>query len=331
MTKSVKPHVVYDGAATVNGVCLNQLVLAGENLLNGLMEVLTRFRMGKYACVTDLSRCFFQIKIPTDQRDLFCLVWFKDNDLDNTDTQIYRFTRHVWGVNSSPFIALLAMKHLAEKNPTNACQLTLNAVINNRYMDDLSLAACSLKDLQVVAEEGIALFHSRGFKLSKWVANCHGKEIFNLVSPSDLATCFQEVDLCSDPLPNSKTLGLTWDPQNDNFRINVKQFSHATTRREMISQLASQFETFGMIGPYILGGKLILQVSAGWDDLVPVDIQHSWKRWLESSTLLRQFFIFRNILPEYLCDNAAVKYQLHGFCNFQLFGSLLCRVFAEFG
>ena len=39
--------MVYDGAATVNGVCLNQLVLAGENLLNGLVEVLTRFRMGK--------------------------------------------------------------------------------------------------------------------------------------------------------------------------------------------------------------------------------------------------------------------------------------------
>ena len=97
VTKSVKPRVVYDGAATFNGVCLNQLVLAGENLLNGLVEVLTRFRMGKYACVTDLSRCFFQIKISTDQRYLFRLVWFKDNDLDNTDTQIYRFTRHVWG------------------------------------------------------------------------------------------------------------------------------------------------------------------------------------------------------------------------------------------
>ena len=48
-------------------------------------------------------------------------------------------------------------------------------------MDDLLLAACSLKDLQVVAEEGIALFNSRGFKLSKWVANCHAKEILNLV------------------------------------------------------------------------------------------------------------------------------------------------------
>ena len=164
--------------------------------------------------------------------------------------------------------------------------------------------------------------------MSKWVANCHTKKILNLVSPSDLATCFKEVDLCSDPLPKSKTLGLTWDPQNDNFRINVEQFSHATTKREMTSQLASQFDPLGMIGSYILGGKLILQkataVSAGWDDLVPVNIQHSWKRWLESSTLLRKFFISRNILPEYLCDNAAVKYQLHGFCDAS--DSALCCV-----
>ena len=117
-------------------------------------------------------------------------------------------------------------------------------------------------------------------------------------------------------------------PSNDNFRINVKEFSHATTRREMTSQLASQFDPLGMIGPYILGGKLILQkataVSAGWDDLVPVDIQHSWKRWLDSSTLLRKFFISRNILPEYSCDNAEVKYQLHGFCDAS--NSTLCCV-----
>ena len=80
----------------------------------------------------------------------------------------------------------------------------------------------------------------------------------------------------------------------------------------MTSQLASQFDPLGMIGPYILGAKLILQkataVSAGWDDLVPVDIQHSWKRWLDSSTLLRKFFISRNILPEY-------SYIVHSFCD----------------
>ena len=53
VTKQGKPRVVYDDAATVGGVCLNQAVLAGTNLLNNLVEVVVRFRLGKYACVAD--------------------------------------------------------------------------------------------------------------------------------------------------------------------------------------------------------------------------------------------------------------------------------------
>ena len=43
---------------------LEQVVVSGENLLNGLLEVLIWFRLEKFACVADLSKCFFQIKIP---------------------------------------------------------------------------------------------------------------------------------------------------------------------------------------------------------------------------------------------------------------------------
>ena len=49
VTKSAKPRVVYDGAAAVQGMSLNQAVFVGENLLNNLVEVLTRFRLGKFA------------------------------------------------------------------------------------------------------------------------------------------------------------------------------------------------------------------------------------------------------------------------------------------
>jgi len=67
VTKTIKPRVVYDGATTVGGVSLNQVVFASENFLNGLVNVLMRFRTGKYACAADVSKCFFQIKIPRDQ------------------------------------------------------------------------------------------------------------------------------------------------------------------------------------------------------------------------------------------------------------------------
>ena len=69
VTKQDKPRVVYDGAAKVGGTCLNQAVLVGPYLLNNLMEVLARFRLGKFACMADLNKCFFQIAMPEEQRD----------------------------------------------------------------------------------------------------------------------------------------------------------------------------------------------------------------------------------------------------------------------
>ena len=59
VTKTAKPRVVYDGSATFKGISINQIVLSGENLLNNLLNVLIRFRLGKFACVADLSKCFF--------------------------------------------------------------------------------------------------------------------------------------------------------------------------------------------------------------------------------------------------------------------------------
>ena len=47
VTKSAKPRVVYDSAAVAEGISVNQAVLAGENLLNGLVEVLIHFRLGR--------------------------------------------------------------------------------------------------------------------------------------------------------------------------------------------------------------------------------------------------------------------------------------------
>ena len=83
VSRQDKPRVVFDGAATFKGVSLNDGVLPGVNLLNGLVEVLTRFRLGKYACMADLSKCFFQIAMPKEQQDLFRLVWYDKNDIDN--------------------------------------------------------------------------------------------------------------------------------------------------------------------------------------------------------------------------------------------------------
>ena len=79
VTKSAKPRVVYDGAAALQGMSMNQAVVAGEKLL------LSRFRLGKFAGVANLSKCFFQVQIPPSQQNLFWLIWLKDNDVKTDD------------------------------------------------------------------------------------------------------------------------------------------------------------------------------------------------------------------------------------------------------
>ena len=72
--------------------------------------------------------CFFQVSLPENQRDLFRLVWFRNSDIDDGYIQLFQFTRHVWGINSSPYIALFAIQRLISENPTDAGELTLTAI-----------------------------------------------------------------------------------------------------------------------------------------------------------------------------------------------------------
>ena len=143
------------------------------------------------------------------------MIWYRNNDLDEGKVQLYRFTRHVWGINSSPFIALFAIEKLIAENPTNAGTMTLAAIENNRYMDDLLLASDSLDDLKKISRESTSLFEGRDFKLRKWVTNGSIKTVFSGIPKCDVGSNIPEKDLSAEPMPNSKTLSLVWDAEND--------------------------------------------------------------------------------------------------------------------
>ena len=235
VTKKNKPRVVFDGAATYGGVALNDAVFAGTNLLNNLVNVLIRFRLGKFACIADLSKCYFQISLPESQQDLFRLIWYTDNDLNRGEIQRYRFTRHVWGMKSSAYIALLAIERLILENSFAASQLTLSIVENNRYLDDILMTSDSITDLEMITRESMSLFESRGFKLRKWVANGLSKSILSNIPQSELGPSIREIDLGSHPMPDCKALGVVWDVEKDRLKVCRKSaLSEVSTRREML-------------------------------------------------------------------------------------------------
>ena len=123
-------------------------------------------------------------------------------------------------------------------------------------------------------------------------------------------------------MPDSKALGVIWDVENDKLKVSFdKEFVDITTRRQMASQLASNFDPLGVVSPCLLGGKLILQRVAtakyDWDDKLPDNIISNWNAWIVSLKTLSSVSIDRYCFVNHDVpskdDNE--NYQLHGFCD----------------
>ena len=53
-------------------------------------------------------------------------------------------------------------------------------------------------------------------------------------------------------MPDSKALDLTWDKEDDIFRVHCFEFVEAFTKDEISSPLASQFDPLGMASRLLL-------------------------------------------------------------------------------
>ena len=80
------------------------------DLLNNLVGVLTCFRMGRYAVMSDIEQMFHQILVENKDRDVLHFLW-RDNYIDPIED--YRMNVHLFGTVDSPCIANWAIKKTA--------------------------------------------------------------------------------------------------------------------------------------------------------------------------------------------------------------------------
>ena len=88
-----------------------------------------------------------------------------------------------------------------------------------------------------------------------------------------------------DTVPTDNVLGVLYSFATDNFSICIgeKAKHKATTRRQMLSLVASVFDPLGLVETVLLRGKILLQkaTAAGydWDEPVSDDIAQEFKTW----------------------------------------------------
>ena len=112
-----------------------------------------------------------------------------------------------------------------------------------------------------------------------------------------------------------KTLGLTWDYQEDVFQYTISvSENYRVTKRSILAISAQIFDPMGLIGPFVLKAKIILQMvwqlGLDWDESVPMDLHATWTHFYAQIPTLNKIKIPRHVLTL-----NPVSIELHGFSD----------------
>lgn len=103
----------------------------------------------------------------------------------------------------------------------------------------------------------------------------------------------KELDLDQGNLSMERALGLQWCAETNTFRFKMELKQQLLTRCGMLSITSSAYDPIGFLTPVTLPAKMMQQEfcrrGCGWDDALPQDILHQWRRWLKDLDLLAIF------------------------------------------
>ncbi|KAL0902089.1 hypothetical protein ABMA27_000042 [Loxostege sticticalis] len=133
VNKPGKLRLVFDAAAKSNGVCLNDALLEGPDMLRDLAGILFRFRERAVAVTADIREMFLQVKIVEENQPAQMFLWRGDDR--TSPPKSYKMTSMIFGAKSSPFLAHSVRDHNATKHAIEFPRAH-EAITMNHYMDD---------------------------------------------------------------------------------------------------------------------------------------------------------------------------------------------------
>ena len=306
--KPEKIRVVFDASAKFQHVSLNDVLLQGPDLTNSLAGVLTRFREEKVAFMGDIASMFYQVHVPSNQHDYLRFLWWPNGDL-NEPLQEYRMGVHIFGAVSSPSVANFALHTVADKAEVTHNKETATTIRRNFYVDDLLKSMPDEGQAVQLLNDVTSALQDGGFQLAKFASN--RSAVLQGINASPAC------NLDYKNMQTERALGLMWYTESDSFGYSVNLKEKPTTRRGLLATTASLYDPLGLVSPFLLPAKRILQSTCnselGWDDDIPEELAEEWLKWLNDLPKLENLKIPRCVKPSEFGD--VTMYQLHVFSD----------------
>ena len=323
---TTKCRVVFDGSAKgSDNLSLNDTLLPGPARQPDLLSILLRFRQHQIAVVADVEKMFLNIKIAGPDRDRQRFLW---RDLDpSKPPEIYRLTGVTFGLAPSPFSSIQTVidhvTSLKDEFPDASRE-----ILENTFVDDVISGTDLVDDAATLASDMKTVMAEGGFPLKKFISN--RPEALKNLSEED---CLDVKTFSGEEHFTTKTLGVKFCPNEDTLMfsfVDKMETNDFETRRTLMSQLHRVYDPMGLLSPFVVRAKQILQRSwllgTEWDDPLPPDLAEPWLKWKQEVELLDEIKVNRCFIPPNF-EKPVVS--LHGFgdaCEASYGGVIYIRV-----
>lgn len=283
--KPGKVRLVWDASATVDGVSLNSQLLTGPDLLTPLVNVLTGFREYRIAFGGDTREMYHQMKIIDGDKQMQRFV-FRMKKAD--PPSIYVMDVATFGSTSSPcsaqFVKNKNAMEFASEFPDAAA-----AIIKRHYVDDYLDSVDTVEEAIRRAKEVRFIQAQGGFEIRNWVSN--SPEFRHSLGEKNAV---QEIHFGRVKETGSeRVLGIIWNPDEDTFSFSTEHREHLheylsgsqrPTKRLVLSCVMGFFDPLGLLTPFTVHGKTLVQdlwrTGCSWDEEIDESCWVKWKRWI---------------------------------------------------
>ena len=228
--------------------CFNDELPVGTNLLNDIRDVLVLFRMYPVTLIADITKMFFNIFVPQNQRKYLRFVF---------DGVVYESFVFPFGLRISPYVASICLKLQAEQafEAGEINKSTLEAVNRQVYMDDGCFSLEDPNQAIELASQLMKTFDQVHMNFNK-IISCSKKVMMSIPENRRLSEVTFE-----DPLPESGTLGLKYDANTDCLSLNpLEDTATKITKSEIMRIAAKVYDPTNLLGLITINARKLTQL-----------------------------------------------------------------------
>ena len=163
-----------------------------------------------------------------------------------------------------------------------------------------------------------------GFNLTKFI--CNRKNVLMSILDIHRREGVKDTDLVKEELPTERALGVYWNVEKDALGLKVNLKEKPRNQRGMLSMMSSFYDPLGLVSPFILKGRSILQElcqeGLHWDKQVSEEYVKKWEAWKRELYNLEKLSLGRCIKPSNF--HKMINISLHDLSDASVIGYGQC-------